>query len=129
MKPSKRQLWFLILFTFHLVELAMAYRGSNNIESSVHRQMMSGYYQVSAVLTVGVLYLQLRRVGLKQSTFYLVALIISVYLLNDVWRIFIGGGSQTVFQLVLLIGTLLAYQIIAAVRTLNRRKAEKFQID
>lgn len=96
--------------------------------------MARGYGQVSAVMVLGTLYLQFRRAGWSKSTLGLALLLLSLALVNVDWisisfrsdiRLRVNGNA---FYTMWSVGTLLLWQVIAALKSLKTQKTRSIRV-
>ena len=84
---AKRNALLLILFLLLAVaDAALACRYSGTSPIALNGYMARGYGQVSFVLALGTIYLQLRRAGLNKSTFFWAASFVPIYYFNPGWH-------------------------------------------
>ena len=129
MKHSPKLVSYLVGLQCLIADVVMACDGEPSVLTEIGQQIV-GYGRISALLAVGIFYLQLRRMGLKPSTIYLLLLFIPIYVLNEGWHYKgIAGDcgayqSQNSYCFMLGLGGLLGYQIVAATLFKLRAKVD-----
>ena len=115
----KRNALLLLIFCllFAVADVALACRYSGTSPIVLNGYMARGYGQVSFVLALGTLYLQLRRAGLNKSSLFWAASFVPIYFFNPGWH-YNGrsgdcgyGERAEAYQMMYYIGAMLLWQI------------------
>jgi hypothetical protein len=114
-------LWTLLLLLM-VTDTAFACRYSGLSPIVIGGYMARGYGNVSLIISLGIIYLQVRRVGLTTATYCWVAAFIPIYFLNPGWH-YNGlsgdcgfGETGDAYQMMFYLGAMLLWQIGACGR-------------